>query len=555
MKSYKFIYILIFLLIPVFGCDDEEFLIEEPKSFNTVDNIFTSSAQVDQLLITLYSDFRNFRLFHWQNKGHGTDVMDSPEFRINQSFSDYSRINAQSDEFNEFYEFYYTLISQANRAIEVANRESINWSNDADRLYAIAQAKFFRAYAYGCLAELFGGVPIVTEVINGPKFDFVRTTRTDTYQFAIDDLTSIINDLPETTSQDGRVVKGAAQHYLSEFYLGLGIETGDATNFDQAVKYATDVIDGGTFALMTERFGERMDEVDKDVWWDLFRINNVNYSDGNTECVWSIQTDFDAFLAEDGDAFLNYPRNFMPVYRAIPGVTGVAEDVGGRGVAFIAPTDYATNLIWDETTSDNDQRNAAHNIRRTILYNDPSFPEDAPGSLIGQVVPQDVIDEANEGNGWIYPIFEKLTTDEFVGVDQGQNRSNLFRDEYAVRLAETILLRAEAYLRSGNTQAAADDINTLRNRAQCTYLVPASEVDIDFILDERARELFAEESRWHTLLRMGGTVAVDRIREFGLHPHAPLTLTFDYNLWPIPQTVIDRNSGVVLEQNPGWVGR
>ncbi len=555
MKSYKILYCFIFLLLPVIGCDDEAFLTEEPKSFNTVDNIFTSSAQVDQLLITLYRDFRSFRLFDWQNKGHSTDVFDSPEFRLSQSFSDYSRINAQSGVFNTFYTFYYQLISRANSTIEVANRESINWSNDADRLYAIAQARFFRAYAYGCLAELFGGVPLVTEVISEPKFDFVRSSRVETYQFAIDELVAILNDLPETTSEDGRVVRGAVQHYLSEFYLGLGVESSDASNYDQAIKYASDVIDGGVFSLMTERFGARMDEANKDVWWDLFRKDNVNYSDGNTECIWSLQTDFDAYIAEDGNAVLNYPRNFMPVYRAIPGVTGTAEDVGGRGVAFIAPTDYVTNLIWDETISGNDQRNSEHNIRRTILYNDSSYPEDDPGSLIGQVVPQSEIDAANEGNGWIYPIFEKLTTDQFVGLEQGENRSNLFRDEYAIRLAETILLRAEAYHRKGDNQSAADDINKIRSRAQCDYLVNASDVDIDFILDERARELLAEESRWHTLLRMGGTVAVDRIRKYGLHEHSSATLTFDYNLWPIPQTVIDRNSGAVLEQNPGWEGR
>ena len=170
-------------------------------------------------------------------------------------------------------------------------------------------------------------------------------------------------------------------------------------------------------------------------------------------------------------------------------------------------------------------------------------------------MPQSVIDETNEGFGWIFPIFEKLTTDQFVGVDQGENRSNLFRDQYAIRLAETILLRAEAYHRKGDNQAAADDINKIRSRAQCDYLVSASEVDIDFILDERARELYVEESRWHTLLRMGGTVAIDRIREYALHPHAAITLNFDYNLWPIPQTVIDRNTGVKLQQNPGWEGR
>ena len=145
-----------------------------------------------------------------------------------------------------------------------------------------------------------------------------------------------------------------------------------------------------------------------------------------------------------------------------------------------------------------------------------------------------------------------MNTDKFDGLDQGENRSNIFRDEYAIRLPETILLRAEAYHRKGENQNAADDINLIRSRAQCDVLATADDVDIDYILDERARELYVEENRWNTLLRMGGTVATDRIKEYALHPHVALTLTFDYNLWPIPQSAIDRNKDVKMEQNPGW---
>ncbi len=552
MRSTKFILyigLLFIFLLPFQSCNDEEFLTESAESFYTVDNIFSSQEQVDQVLITLYRKYRNFRLFNYQNKGQGTDVLEAPNFRSSGNFSDYNKITPEASSFKDMYSYYYGVISVANTALNAAELESVTWADDETKNYAVAQARFFRAYAHGGLAELFGGVPIVTELATEPRYDYERSTREETYQYAIDELEAIVNDLPETTTQDGRVVRGAAQHYLAEFYLGLGIETGNSSAFDKAIEYASDVIDGGTYALMTERFGDRKGEEDRNVWWDLFRINNVSYNDGNTECIWSLPIDFDAFLAGDDGCYLNYPRYYMPVPRAIPGVTGVMEDVGGRGVAFYRPTEYVIDLIWDESISSNDIRNEESNIRRTIYYNDPNYDG---GQLVGQVVPQEAIDAVN-ANGWIYPIFEKLTTDQFVGVDQGQDRSNLFRDEYAIRLPETILLRAEAYLRKGETQKAADDINMIRSRAHCDYLVPASEVSIDFILDERARELFTEESRWHTLLRMGGTVAVDRIRKYSYYQDlVNTTLTFDYNLWPIPQSVIDRNKDVVLEQNPGW---
>lgn len=552
------LFTLLMLFLTSVGCSDEEFLTEEPKTFYTTDNIFSSETQLDQVILTMYSRLRNFKLTNDQMHGIGTDVLDAPEFRVSNSFSDYSRINAESSNFRNVYNFYYNLIATANTALFAVDEEDITFESEAKKEYIIAQARFFRAYAHGMLAELFGGVPIVTEVAKEPRFDYARSSREETYQFAIDELEAIVNELPEITEQGGRLVRGAAQHYLSEFYLALGVESSNATAYDQAIKYASDVIDGGTFELMTERFGSRIDEENTvtggaDVWWDLFRKGNINYSDGNRESIWTFQVDFDAFLQEDGQSVLNYPRYFAPVYRAIEGFGGegdpgggVGEDAGGRGVAFYAPTPLTEFAIWDESISAGDQRNAEHNISRKIFYNQPADP------LFGTQVPQDVIDATNEGRGWIFPIFYKLNTDKYDGLDQGENRSNIFRDEYAIRLPETILLRAEAYHRKGENQNAADDINLIRSRAQCDVLATAGDIDIDYILDERARELFVEESRWNTLLRMGGTVATDRIKEYALHPHVALTLTFDYNLWPIPQSTIDRNKDVKLEQNPGW---
>ncbi|WP_346861084.1 RagB/SusD family nutrient uptake outer membrane protein [uncultured Draconibacterium sp.] len=551
------VFTLLVLLLTSVGCDDEKFLTEEPKTFYTTDNIFSSETQLDQVLITMYSALRGLSQ-NAQILGFGTDIFDAPEFRSSGSFTDYSRINAESGQFEYIYNYYYQTIKNANTVLSPEILDGVTFESEESKAYVLAQARFFRAYCHGMLAELFGGVPIVTELATVPRYDYVRATREDTYQFAIDELEAIVDDLPETTTQGGRLVKGAAQHYLSEFYLALGIETSNASAYDQSIKWASDVIDGGTYELMTERFGTRMNEENTvtggaDVFWDLFRLGNQNYSDGNRESIWTFQYDFDAYLEEDGQSRLEYPRYFGPVYRAIEGFGGpgdpnggVGEDAGGRGVAFYAPTPLTEFVIWDESISAGDQRNAEHNISRKIFYNQVGDP------LYGTQVPQEVIDATNVGRGWIFPIFYKVNTDKYEGLDQGENRSNMFRDIYAIRLPETILLRAEAYHRKGENQKAADDINLIRERAQCDILATAADVDIDYILDERARELFEEENRWATLLRMGGTVAVDRIREYALLPHVGLTLTFDYNLWPIPQSAIDRNKDVKMEQNPGW---
>ena len=69
----------------------------------------------------------------------------------------------------------------------------------------------------------------------------------------------------------------------------------------------------------------------------------------------------------------------------------------------------------------------------------------------------------------LYPVSCKVGPDKYVGIEDGENRSHLFRDDYLIRLPETILLRAEAKFRLGNKQSAADDINLLRDRAKCGY--------------------------------------------------------------------------------------
>jgi hypothetical protein len=209
---------------------------------------------------------------------------------------------------------------------------------------------------------------------------------------------------------------------------------------------------------------------------------------------------------------------------------------------------YTLKEIWEGNLW-NDMRNAEHNIQRTFYFNDPKSAKYGKPYTEAEMY---AITGANQG--MVFPIWWKLTTDQWLDVGSGYPNSRLFRDDYAIRLPETILLRAEAYWRLGQNQNAANDINKIRTRAQCSYLITSGDVTLDFILDERARELYVEEWRWNTLLRMGGTVAVDRLKAHNYWPNTNIqrTLNKNFNLWPIPQEVIDRNKDVKLEQNPGW---
>ena len=164
-------------------------------------------------------------------------------------------------------------------------------------------------------------------------------------------------------------------------------------------------------------------------------------------------------------------------------------------------------------------------------------------------------------------------------------------DWYLIRIAETYLLRAEARLAQWNKSGAADDINVLRSRAGAKPC-SANEVNIDYILDERIRELFGEEQRWITLSRLScnpkatyvvecyptqdattSNTLYERTRKYGLGyendntagrretytdamgkiRHIPNIKPYNYIL-PIPDQLIQesKEKGIIIQQNDGY---
>jgi hypothetical protein len=121
-----------------------------------------------------------------------------------------------------------------------------------------------------------------------------------------------------------------------------------------------------------------------------------------------------------------------------------------------------------------------------------------------------------------------------------------FNDLIYLRLAETYLLKAEAQLALNDPDGAAATLNIIRARSNATPIT-AADVDIDFILDERSRELLCEEQRRCTLLRTGKWL--ERVRAYNNNGGA--TARDIDVLFAIPQDVIDANLTLEMENNPG----
>jgi len=582
MKKYLIIASL--GLMAVSSCKkDKDFLKEVPIDFLTIDNALLNYAQFKTALNDEYRLVRynyNYRdqpedFFHF---GVGTDVLVRP-VNDGDRFTDWSIVNEQSTIFDIQWQRNYVLINESNNILKAMMNPEVNWRDSVQKNQVEGEARFFRGYAYRYLSFGFGGVPILLEPSTEPKLDYTRASRADVYRQAIEDFNIAASKLPQTTNEPGRLVKAAAYHHLAEMYIALGDETNDASNYDKAVQAASMVIDGqvGDYHLMTERFGWMKNTPGKNVFWDMFQMrnpdnsySNYNYQSGNKEAIWVMQVD--NFISGGlGDALptrTDQERAYWPSFWALKKFGyngGPARDWTGRGVSFVRPTNFFTYELYNSTGPD-DIRNQPSTLQRVFFaappiingVEDPTYDTTyvdqitlANGQTItvethpGDTIRPEWLTTRQDTMERVFPRVMKMGSEWHYNGDP----SNGFAQEsYAIRLAETYLVRAEAYMKAGNLAMAAEDINAIRTRAHAT-LVSAGDVNIDLILDERARELFGEELRTLTLTRLG--LLYDRTKRYG-YSASQATVQERNNLFPIPQSVIDANSQAEFPQNPGY---
>lgn len=432
----------------------------------------------------------------------------------------------------------YNLINNCNIVISKVDNAPMA---EANKSSIKAEASFYRAFAYNTLATLFGNVPIITIPLTGPKTDFVRAPLAEVNDLIISDLTFAKTNLPSIanvkSNAAGRLYsrpnKAMPSQLLSEVYL----RTGDNAKAEQE---ADAVISSGDFSLIASRYGIKASQPG-DLFADMFIYGNQRRGQGNREAIWVHEIESpNVVIGGTGPASsTNFPnfifsspqhrRVWVPRYYNQSGML-IADSLGGRGIARMALTYFVLNNLYEQ----NDIRNSQHNIRRKFYYNNPSSPN--YGKL---VTPGPGIDT----NQAIVPYTTKWNSYDPTSALGG---GSTIKDIVVMRLGETYLLKAEAQFKQGNLAGAAATLNILRGRAKASAIV-ASQVTMDFILDERARELLAEENRRMTLMRTGKLV--ERATGRGLKITG---LTSKNLLLPIPLTEIQLNKDAVLQQNSGY---
>lgn len=574
------IYIPVLCCVIWLGSSCNKSLNEVPLATYSPENSYTNKAQFESALSQIYLQIRsdmyaptdatsNYQMLGIDVDLAGTLTADD----VYSTLFGWNLLNADDGFSSTWFNRFYKWIANANTIIDRAGQPAAKWGSEAEKNAVVGEAKFLRAFAYHFLGNMWGGVPLVLHETKGPKYDYVRSTRDSVWLQCESDLQFAVQYMPTIDKlKGGRAPREAAYQLLSEVEISL-------KKYQAAIDAASAVIGNGKNSLMTSRFGVNKNFKFSgytyqgpavawgDVYWDLFQDGNFNYSEGNKETLWNIEQDGKLIGGNNTDAnasggFFVMERWWGPAARSQTDANGkpnyLQDTLSGRPVDGATVSDYASNQIWNyKGDFNNDMRNSIYNIERVYYWTNPA------SAFYGQPITKASCNAASASMfkirtsaGFkkfvntvhnlpnVYPVFQDATS------KQWHCNGRTYKDWYIMRLPETYLLRAEAYMAKGDMPNAANDINAVRNRAGATPVV-AGDVNIDLILDERARELYGEEFRLNTLMRTGKLV--EYLNKYnGYLISRGYTAPSYLSLLPIPNSVIQANTGAKMEQNPGY---
>ena len=417
---------------------------------------------------------------------------------------------------------YYRLaqeVSFTNSFIE--NAQLLN--DNAEVEAYIAEARFLRAFAYFNLMDLFGSVPLVTVVSTDlPE----QSTRAEIFNFVEGELLEIQNTLKESGANEyGRVDRVAAWALLSKLYLNAEVWTG-TERYTDAITYAEMAINSSYSINTTDANGNGS------AYDELFLADN-NSNGAQNEFIFALNFDGNNSRTYGGTTFL--------VHAAIGGSMDAFNFGVNGGWSGLRTTKALVNKFDASVTDSDDEGNPiAWSDTRAMFYTD------------GQSFEINTI--ANTfTDGYAVTKFTNIDSNGAAGSDTGGDFVDT--DLPIIRVAEIYLTYAEAVLRGGaggDVNTAAGYINELRARAygDASGNITSAELTLDFVLDERARELYWEGQRRTDLIRFNDYTSGNYLWPFKGGSRSGTAVDEFRNLFPLPSNIILINTN--LTQNPGY---
>lgn len=465
-----------------------------------------------------------------------------------------------------FYNHCYQGISLANDAIYFGGQAA----DFSEKQQYIDEARFLRAYYYYLLVQQFGDVVLSTEHYTTSMPPTKRTAAADVYKFIIDEFTYLSGSeshlLDKASGADfGHADKRAAMHFLSKAYLTRGYESyADSKDFENAKAYADKVIaasDGLTlpFADVMDVDNEQCDEIIFSCIYSSASVADPS-KDGSKQ-----QAHYGTYLngPEAGHKYtsstLTPTLRMHEVFASSP--SDERYDATFMKVLYKGYWDYYKGEADREKTDVFVYYPPSWEVADTAAWRaaDPEHRKNA------YIVPMTEKGNNYSDKGVKVTTYENKMTNDVYGVAcfrkfDDKNSAGTFsqtcsmHDVYIARVSEAYLVAAEALIKMNRGGEAVDYVNKVRNRAKATPAT-ASDMTIDYILDERAREFAGENLRWMDLKRTGKlkeyTVKYNPdIRDNGGESLYKGSDGNDKILRPIPLSAMELNDE--LTQNPGY---
>lgn len=548
-KRFKIVFVSLFTIMAVLsfeGC--KKFIDPETPSIVT-DKFYNTKEGQEKLLVDIYAQYRDvFNTAELQY--YGTDLyMAVTESPVEKMFNGYDKtFNSTAPVVGGYWKNLYKIVQESNTLLTRCTPQIAG----GDYKKITAQGRFLRVLAYYYLVETFGPVPFYdkeqTEIIEKAT----RTPEKEIYAFMISELTAIKGDLPLTSTEAGRLNAAAVNHLLGKIYLTRAYKTyAEPTDYSNAASALDEVILQGKSAYnLSKNYKDVYDETKQN----------------NSEVIWAIQYGTDKNFNGSGNpqqSFFGFnitalePGMFIRNQLDYSSMSRQYWVIPKAHELFTNPeTDTRYDVTFKREFYINNPANA--NFGALGIY----FPrwDDQSGSSKGaqKYYPFKTGDNYN----W-YPQSTALAvlndgTDRMPMVQKFKDTKMEWngagtREDVIFRLADTYLLAAEAYLGAGNQILALERINTIRQRAakdEAGYIqfMKLNTLNINVIMDERARELFGDHDRWFDLKRSG--TLIERAKAYNPFVRQYNNINNNHLLRPIPQDELNKLTGIA--QNNGY---
>jgi hypothetical protein len=555
--------------------------------------------------------------FFWGSEGFsytqnaGTDEMEGRQGGL--EFYTYTVV-AGNGNLDGIWNNSYVAINNLNGVLKFGPASSLD---PVRKTTLLGEAKFLRAFFYLQLVQTYGDVPLMVEFNDQPSTAASRTPIAEVYAAIIKDLTEAANELPVIAAgtSKGRASKAAAKHLLAKAYLTRGWSTAtQAGDFTKAYEVANELITNrATYGVDLEQdFADVFkngNEYGKESLFVLDRNTDRTFSESgyNNDA---------SGVPDNGNkenrnnhfwvAFYTEPWNINSDGTASGNLPGASTNrrqlmnrdlVNGRPFRRYSPTNYTLNVAFAERNNDsrysktfqsvwitNIPSTASSTYQSTIsdsirsIRNGVSYTLRPnidtmiwmPGREVTlaerQAFKGAIIAPSQYTSDW-YPTMTKFLDPTRPHFNDPSDRPIIL-----FRLAETYLIAAEAAFKDNKPNEAAQMLNALRRRAAYrttntagqntaaadAIAISAGNVTLDFILEERTRELFGEYVRWNDLVRT--KTLLSRVQKYIIDPPvaapgiAKRTINIkDFHvLRPIPTSSQIDLVSTPFNQNPGY---